>query len=127
MVLAERLKNALWSVRRQFGLSGDIDRLLPFIVFERKITKTRLEDLFITYPKRVPEDFKSALVARIQQLMRQYWRYRTSKQGYQKVKRGVLFLEDVARRGFEGCRLVEDDIVGFQLELKKISYRASLS
>jgi hypothetical protein len=99
-------------------LKDTIDRVLPFIVFEQKLNRDQLENLLVTYPKRVPEDFKAALIVRIQQIIRQYWSYCSTRKGYHKVLKGVVFLENVARYGFEGCQLVPVKSVGYQLELK---------
>ena len=116
--IASRLKDALWSLRRRYGMENDLDRILPFIVFERDLNRDQLEDLFVTRSRRVPEDFKSALLARIQQIVRYYWAYRETHKGYHKVLKGIIFLENVTRFGFEGCRLIEDENTGYQLELK---------
>lgn len=95
-------------------MEADIDRLVSFIVFDREFG----EDIFITYPIRIPEDFKSALLARIREVTRHYWRYHQTRKGYHKILKGLFFLEAVARHRFEGCLLVEDKNKGFQLELK---------
>lgn len=112
--IATRFRDALWSIKREFGMEADIDRIISFVVFERDFN----ENILIAYPKRIPEDFKMALLARIQQIVRQYWAYRQTKKGYHRVVKGILFLENVARYRFDGCQLVEDKIVGWQLELK---------
>jgi len=99
-------------------MGNDLDRIRKPIVFEQNLTQDQIDGLFVTYPKRTPEDFKSALLARIQQIVRQYYIYRATKKGYHKVRKGISFLENVARYQFGGCILVEDKINGFQLELK---------
>ena len=116
--ITSRLKDAVWSIRREFGLESDLDRIIPFLVRDENLSPERLDDIFIVYPKRVPEDYKSALLAKIQRIVRQYYVYRLTKKGYHKIVKGIHFLENVARYRFEGCLLVEDKIVGFQLELK---------
>ena len=113
-LIASRFKDVLWSLQREFGMKTDIDRIISFIVFDRKFD----EDIFITYPVRIPEDFKSALLARIREITRQYWRYQQTRKGYHKILKGILFLEAVARHRFVGCRLVEDKAGSFQLELR---------
>lgn len=118
--IASRLKDVLWSVRQQFGLENDIDRLISFIAFERTLTEDQLNDLFISYPKRIPEEFRAVLIARIQQIIRQYWAYCQTQKGYHKVLRGVLFLENVCRYKQEGCRLVDTGSTGYRLELKPV-------
>ncbi len=123
--VASRFKDALLSLRRQYGLESDIDRVLPFIVFDQDLTENQLVNLLVDYPSRVPEDFKAALVAEIQHLVRAYWVYRTTRKGYHKVLRGVRFLEDVARHGFDGCQLTRDKVVGYVLELKPQHRRRS--
>ena len=116
--IASRLKDAVWSIRQAFGLENDLDRIIPFLVRDENLSPERLDQVFIVYPKRVPEDYKSALLARIQQIVRQYYVYRLTKKGYHKILKGIYLLENVVRHGFGGCRLVEDKVVGFQLELK---------
>ena len=113
--IASRFKDALWSVRRAFGMEADIDRIISFVVFERELDETKV---FLTYPRRIPEHFQSALLARIREIVRQYDYYRRSRKGYHKVVKGIIFLENVVRVGFEGCSLVEDKNNGFRLELK---------
>lgn len=115
---ASRLKDVLWSIRRRFGMETDIDRLFPLFVFDRKWTREQVEDLFITYPKRTPEEFRAALVAYIRQTIRHYWQFDQTRKGYHKVLKGVKFLENVVRCGSEGCRLVEDKFGSFCLELR---------
>lgn len=117
--IASRLKDALWSLRRHYGMETDIDRIIPYIVFEWNLSEAALNNLFVVYPRRIPEDFRAALIARIQQIIRQYRRYRQDKKGYHKVLKDVIFLENVARRGFEECVLTPDKIVGYRLELRK--------
>ena len=117
--VSSRLKDVLWSIRRLYGLEAAIDRVLPFIVFERNLNRDQLNMLFATYPRRVPEDFKAALLARIQEIVYLYWEYRRTNKGYHKVLRSMLFLEAVARHGFEKCTLTPDKTGSFRLELKK--------
>ena len=112
--IAFRFRDALWSIRREFGMETDIDRIISFIVFDRKFN----EDMFITYPKRVPEDFRSALLARIRDIVRQYYAYRLTKKGYHRVLKGIYFLENVVRYGFKGCLLIEDKAGSFRLALR---------
>jgi len=116
--IAVRLKDALWSLRRRYGMESDIDRIIPFLVFERELTQDQLESLFTTYSRHTPEDFKSALIIRIQQIVRHYWQYNRVHEGYHKVLKGIRFLENVVRFGFEGCRLIHTHSVGYQIELK---------
>lgn len=116
--ITSRLKDAIWSIRREFGLENDLDRIILFLVRDENLSPEQLDKVFIVYPKRVPEDYKSALLARIQQIVRQYYAYRLTKKGYHRILKGIYFLENVIRFGFEGCLLVEDKIVGFQLELR---------
>lgn len=112
--VSSRMKDALWSIRRQYGMESDLDRIIKFIVFDQNFT----ENLFVDYPTRIPEVFTSALLARIRQTIREYWTYRQTRKGYHKVIKGIIFLEDVARYGFEGCQLVPDKNTGYVLELK---------
>lgn len=117
--IASRLKDVLWSIRRRYGMETDIDQCLPLIVFERIFTQDQLDNLFITYSKRTPEDFKSALLNRIRQAVCQYMTYLRSKKGYHKVLKCIVFLENVVRYGLsEGCRLVFDENTGYILEIK---------
>lgn len=116
--VTSRLKDALWSIRREFGLGNDLDRIIPFIIRDEAMSSDRLDGLFVAYPKRVPEDYISALLARIQRIVRQHEAYRSTRKGYHKVLKGVYFLENVARYRFDGCVLVKDKIVGWRLELK---------
>lgn len=116
--ITSRLKDAIWSIRREFGLENDLDRIIPFLAFDKPLSLTQLNDIFIIYPKRTPEDFPSALLAKIHQIMRQYVVYRSTKQGYYRILKGAMFLENVIRKGFVGCVLVEDKVSGFQLELR---------
>lgn len=120
--VAGRLKDALWSLRMRFGMEADIDRVFPFVISDQKLDREQLENLFIAYPKLVPEDFKSALVARIRQIIRQYWAFRNTRKGFHKIIRNILFLEEVARFGFDGCRLVHNQSTGYQLVLKSGKY-----
>ncbi len=116
--ITTRLNDALWSLRREFGMETDIDRICRATRFKQTLSPEQIDDLFISYPKRVPEDFKSALIARIQEIVRMYWAYRVDQKGFHKLRKGILFLENVARFRFAGCRLVEDKVTGFQLEIK---------
>lgn len=113
--VASRFKDALWSIRRAFGMEADIDRIINFVVFDRDLDETKI---FLTYPRRVPEHFQSALLARIREIVRQYEHYRRSKKGYHKIIKGIRFLENVVRVGADGCCLSEDKNDGFRLELK---------
>lgn len=113
-----RLSDALWSLRREFGLGNDLDRIRKAIIFEQTLSQDRIDGLFIIYPKRVPEDYKSALLARIQEIVRQYWIYCSTRKGYHKIAKGIIFLENVARFRFEGCQLVYDKNTGYRLEIK---------
>ena len=99
-------------------MKTDLDRILRFVVFDRDLDENQLEDLFATYPGRIPEDFGSALLERIRQITRQYWSYRRVRKGYHKVLRGIIFLENVARFGYEGCQLFHDSRFGWRLEVK---------
>lgn len=116
--VASRLKDALWSIRCRYGMENDIDRIIPFLVFDRDLSRTELEDLLVDYPKRPPADFKSALLAQIQKTIRVYWFYRVNRKGYHKVLKGIYFLEHVVRYGFEGCCLIFDADTGYYIELK---------
>ena len=116
--IATRLKDALWSVRQRHGMESDIDRIIPYLVFEQNLSEDALGNLFVDYPKRVPEDFKLALIAQIQQIVRLYWQYQQTRKGYHKILKGVIFLENVVRYGFEGCRLIFDKNTGYHLELR---------
>jgi len=116
--ITSRLKDALWSIRREFELGNDLDRIIRCIIFDNDISQDRLDSLFVSYPKRVPEDFVSALLARIQQIVRQYWAYCSTHKGYHKVLKGIYFLENVARYRFDKCILIEDKIYGFKLDLR---------
>ena len=113
--VASRFKDALWSMRRAFGMEADIDPIISYVAFDRELDETKV---FITYPRRVPEHFQSALLARIQEIVRQYEHYRLVKKGYHRVIKGIQFLENVVRVGFDGCLLIEDANDGFRLELK---------
>ena len=113
--VGSRFKDALWSLRRAFGMEADLDRIISYVAFDRELDESKV---FITYPRRVPEHFQSALLARIREIVRQYERYRLTKKGYHKIIKGVRFLENVVRVGFDGCCLSEDANDGFRLELK---------
>ncbi|KKM07112.1 hypothetical protein LCGC14_1737220 [marine sediment metagenome] len=117
--IASRLKDVLWSLRRRFGMEADLDRIIPYVAFERTLTRSEVENLFPIYPKRVPEEFKSALLDRVQQMIREYQRYQETRKGYHRVLKGMKFLEKVAGLGFEGCCLIFNKNTGFRLELKK--------
>ena len=114
---ANRLRDVLWSLRREFGLEADIDRFFTIVTRDR-LTEDQMNNLIVSYPLRVPEDFKSALLARMQQSVRRFWLYRKTRKGRHLILQDILFLENVARHRFAGCRLVEDEVVGFVLELK---------
>ena len=117
--IAPRLKDAIWSVRKEYGLEADIDRVFPFIALEQNLTLDQLNGLFADRPKRTPFDFGLALFARIKQTVYYYWQYKQTGKGYHRVVKGIIFLENVVRHGEKGCRLVEDQSVGFVLELKR--------
>ena len=116
--VASRLKDALWSVRRKFGMESDIDRLIPYLAFEREVSDDQFNALFATYPKRIPEAFKPALFAHIKLTMRLYYQYRRFKRQYHKLITAIAFIENVVRYGFEKCNLVPDNTVGYKLQLK---------
>lgn len=113
--VASRFKDALWSLRRAFGMEADIDRIISYVVFDRDLDESKI---FLAYPRRTPEDFRSALLVRIKEIVRQYERYRCTKKGYHKIVKGIVFLENVVRVGADGCCLSEDKNDGFRLELK---------
>ncbi len=113
--IAGRFKDALWSVRHALGMEADLDRIIRYVAFNHDLDETKV---FLTFSRRTPEHFQSALLTCIREIVRQYERYRETKKGYHKVIRGVQFLENVARVGFDGCILVEDKNDGFRLELK---------
>ncbi len=113
--VASRFKDALWSLRRAFGMEADLDRIISYVAFDRELDENKV---FLTYTRRVPEHFQSALLTRIREIVRQYEHYRLMKKGYHRVIKGVRFLEEVARVGFDGCVLIEDKNDGFRLELK---------
>lgn len=117
--VTSRLNDALWSLRREFGMGSDLDRLRKPILFEWDMPPEKVDDLFTNYPKRVPADYKAALLDRIQEVIRLYWAYINTKKGFHRLWHGILFLENVARcRAFEGCQLVHDKNTGYRLELK---------
>lgn len=116
--ISSRLKDVLWSIRRQYGMESDIDRVIPFIAFERNLSRDQFNDLFVTYPDQIPEDFKSTLLARIREAVYLYREYRQTHKGYHRILRGVIFLEAVARHGFDGCTLTADTTGSYRLELK---------
>jgi len=119
--IAGRLRDILLALKKQFGMASDLDRLIPYVAFEKDLTRDQLNNLFVTYPARVPEDYRSALVIEIQKTIRRYWHYCQSKPtptSRAKIKASIIFLEEVVRRGFEGCILTPDKVVGFRLELK---------
>ena len=118
--VALRLKDAIWSLRRRYGMESDIDRIIKYLVFEQDLSRDQLESILVVYPKRIPEDFRSALIARIQRAIRNYWSYHQTRKNYHRVLRDIRFLETVAGVGFEGCRLVYNKNTGYQLELRKI-------
>ncbi len=113
--VASRFKDALWSLRRAFGMEADLDRIISYVAFDRELDETKI---FLTFSRRTPEHFQSALLARIREIVCQYDCYRRTKKGYHKIIKGVRFLEEVARNGFDGCYLSEDKNDGFRLELK---------
>ncbi len=117
--IADRFKGALWSLRERFGVQPDVDRIIPFIAFGRILTAEGLEQLFLPYTERVPEDFKAALIARIQEATRNYWEYTTTRKGFHRILKDIIFLENVARFGESGFRLRYDENVGYHLELKR--------
>jgi len=100
--VTNRLNDTLWSLRREFGMENDLDRIRKPIVFERNLNSDQVDDLFTNYPKRVPEDFRTALLARIQEVVRLYWAYISTHKGFHKLWQGILFLENVTRFKFEG-------------------------
>ncbi len=112
--IASRLKDALGSIRRAYGLAADIDPIVQFIVFEREFT----ENIFIDYPKRVPKNFNSALLDLIRHVVRLYASYVSERKNYHKVLRGILALEDAVRHGPDAYDLLEDKNTGFFLQLK---------
>ncbi len=116
--IASRLKDALWSIRRRYGCEPDIDRIIPFLVFNHQPDLYQLNNILISYPNHTPEDFKAALVIRIQQTTRAYWTYQQTRKGYYRLLKRILFLEAVVRCGFEGCDLVFNETRGYELELK---------
>ena len=118
--IASRFKDAVWSTRQRFKLAHDLDRIISYLAFEQDLDENALNDLFLDHPKRVPYDFGMALIARIQEITRQYWTYQQTHKGYHKIRRSVIFLENVCRVGFEGCRLTPDESVGHVLELNVI-------
>ena len=113
--VAGRFKDALWSVRHALGMEAELDRIIRYVAFNHDLDETKV---FPNYPRRVPGHFQSALLAHIREIVRQYERYRETGKGYHKVIKGVQFLENVARVGFDGCCLSEDKNDGFRLELK---------
>lgn len=115
-----RFKDAVWSVRQQFRLGQDLDKIVHYLAFEQDLDENALNDLFIDHPTRIPYDFNAALIARIQQITRQYWAYQQNRKGYHRILRSVLFLEDICRVGFRGCRLTPDEFVGHILELNYV-------
>ena len=116
--VTSRLKDVLWTLRQQIGIEADVDRIIPYLAFEKNLDQDQLENLFITHPVRTPEAWKPALLARIREIVRYYWSYRTTRKGYHKVLKGIIFLENVARQGFDGCKLVFDKNTGYRLEVK---------
>ena len=118
--IANRFKDTLWSVRQRFKLEQDLDPIIKYLSFEQDLDENALNDLFIDHPTRVPFNFNAVLIARVQQITRQYWTYQQTRKGYHKVRRGILFLEDVCRVGPKGCVLLPDKIVGHTLELRAV-------
>lgn len=117
--VTSRLSDTLWSLRREFGMENDLDRIRKPIIFEWNLNSDQVDDLFTNYPKRVPEDFRAALLARIQEVVRLYWAYISTHKGFRKLWQGIMFLENVTRLKFEGCILVYNKNTGYRLELKK--------
>ncbi len=116
--VASRLKDTLWSLRRRFGMENDLDRFFACIVFERELTEDQFENLFVSYPKRVPANFISTLLAQVCNTVRVYRKYCLTRKGYHRVIKGIVFLENVVRVGALGCVVVPDSVTGYRLELK---------
>ncbi len=117
--IATRFKDALWSLRERFGVQPDVDRIIPFVAFGWKLTAEKLEQLFLPYTERVPEDFKAALIAQIQEATRNYWGYVQTRKGFHRILKDIIFLENVARFGENGFRLRYDENTGYHLEIKR--------
>ena len=89
--VTSRLKDAVWSVRRRYGMESDIDRIIPYLAFDGHFTnEDQLNKLLVTYPKRTPEDFKAATIILIQDTVRAYWSYRQTQKGYHRILKGIV-------------------------------------
>ena len=118
-ILRNRLKAVLHGLREKHPpLSQDIDKVMPFIVFERELTARQLEELLTEYPKRTPADYHMITIWYIQQAVRVYHRYSTLDEGFRKANAGIRQLEQILCGGFDAYRLVYDEVLGYRMEKK---------
>ncbi len=117
MSIAHRLRDVLLLVRRKYGMEPVIDRLLPYLTQEQDISGDRFSQLLPTCEVRVPADHRAATIARIREVVQDYWGFRKLGKGRHKVLGGIRFLKALAeaRHGFEGYSFEHDETTGYRL------------
>lgn len=125
--LRTRLKDALWSLRQRFvgmPIMVSVDRIMPFLAFDQRLSQDQLNDLFPDYPSRLPEDFQMVTIHQIRQVIQAYWLFTQQGIGqFPLIFKAIIVLEQIARDGFEAYMLVEDRARGFQLTRKPKDWR----
>lgn len=110
-----RLKTILEALRARWGLEHEIDRFLSYIALDLNLTE---DDLFPVRVTEIPNDFKMAVIAQIQRIIRGYCRWRKDKRGIHKVLTGIKFLESILEHGEEGFTFVHEVPTGYRLVRK---------
>lgn len=125
--LRTRLKDAVWSLRQRFvgmPIATSVDRVMPLLAFNQKLSRDQLNSLFPDYPSRIPEDFQMTLIFLVRQIIQAYWEFTQKGVGqFTKIFKAAVALEHVARDGLEAYILVPDKTYGYQLARKPKDWR----
>lgn len=114
--LRRRLKDVLWGLRQKYPtLTPQIDRIMPILAFDKSLTERQLSDLFIEYPFRSPPDYHLITLKQVQLTTQRYHYFITTKKGFYKAHTSIRELEQILRKGFEGYRLVYNEVTGYEM------------
>lgn len=94
--LSSRLKDALWSLRRRFGIGRDINKIIEFVIFDTPVTERQIDEIVGVDP-RSHGNFDLNLITQAHQTFLQYRQYQQTGKGYHRVMKGIIALENAAR------------------------------
>lgn len=117
--LRSRLKDVLWGLRQRYpSMAMDIDKVIPFIAFNKILTECQLLDILTGYSIRNDASYTMVTLKSIQSAIRSYYKYVSTRKGLYTAHQDIRALEQILRLGFEAYDLVENEITGFEMKVK---------